>query len=341
MHGIVKPIDKLFSLEGTGWHDLADQVDAITEVEMKQISPEIIESPLFVVVNGKQIALPNHKTLVADYSECDREDMDEKYVPLHIPKNTYTPISNGAVYAAAQEFCKDLGLKIVTAGTLEAGKKFFISVDIGSANFKAARGEEFSAFLCFITSHDGTLAMQAYDSLIRIICMNTLRWSLEAAGKVGFRVYHKKNSQLEMTNLPQLLKNIVDERARFAEFTQELEEIECQTITAKQITAGYFAENTDNMLSTRSFNAVEEIVNLHSRGIGNRGKSMYDLFNGFTEYYTHGNGTGKKGTRETKAYKAAMGAAADHKNAFVDILVDPDRRNEVQHKGERALALMN
>ena len=334
-HQIEKPIDKVFSTEGTEWHELADHVDCIGDEQVRQISPKIIESPLYIVINDQQVRLPDHKTLVADYSDCGRTDLESSYVPLHIPKNSYTPIDNGEVYGAAKAFCDEYGLKILTAGTLDAGKKFFLSVDIGSAKFKAARGEQFLAYMSFVTSHDGTLAMQAYDSLIRIVCMNTLRWSLESAGEVGFRVYHTKNALLQMTNLPELLKLTIENRKKFAEFTEELDAINCSKADVRHLTAGYFAENTDGVLSTRSFNAIDEITNLFERGKGNRGATRYDLLNGITEYYTHGNGTGRKADRAAKTVKSAFGSAADHKTALAEILVDDFKVNDLIDSGER------
>jgi hypothetical protein len=53
--------------------------------------------------------------------------------------------------------------------------------------------------------------------------------------------------------------------------------------------AGYFAMTTDakeNKLSTRSYNAAREIARLAVSGIGNTGRSLYDLVNGATEYWT-------------------------------------------------------
>ncbi len=333
-HKIEKPVDKVFSTKGTEWHDLAEHVDCISELHVKQIAPKIIESPLFIVINDEQVPLVNHKTLVADYSDCNRTDLNSNFVPLHIPKTTYTPIDNATVYAAASQFCKEHGLNILTAGTLDEGKKFFLSVDIGSANFKIARNETAYGYMNFITAHDGTLAMQAYDSLIRIVCMNTLRWSLDAAGDVKFKVYHTKNASLEMENLPELINLTIENRKKFAEFTEELDAINCSKVEVRDFMSGYYAEKTEGVLSARAFNAIEHITHLFEQGQGNRGSTRYDLLNGVTEYYTHGDGTGKKTDRMTKISKSAFGTAADHKSDIAAILHDYNRVDQLINFGQ-------
>jgi hypothetical protein len=74
-------------------------------------------------------------------------------------------------------------------------------------------------------------------------------------------------------------------------------------------------------LATRSRNAAEEIAMLFLRGQGNKGQTMYDLLNGATEYWSNGDGTGKKADSLTKAYKAQFGGAAEHKTAFANFLM--------------------
>jgi hypothetical protein len=113
--------------------------------------------------------------------------------------------------------------------------------------------------------------------------------------------------------------------------------------------AGYFCLETDKAeLSTRSMNAAQGIATLFSRGIGNKGETLYDLANGATEYWTSGEGTGSTKvdrfgkpvtSRADRAYRSQMGSAATHKESFVAMLANDDRRKEALTLGKQALAL--
>ena len=343
-HMIDSEYDIVYSVAGTEWHGLAQHREEITDTEFDTLCHDIIESPVCAQVEGQSIELPNHKILVADMRKS-RPDLpaDKQFVPLHVPKAGYKVIDNRATVECMKKTFKDLDVKITTAGTLEAGKKFFVSVDIGGSELIINK-DKYCAYVNFITSHDGQIAMNAYDSVIRIVCMNTLIASRQAAGEVGFTVYHTKNADLAMTNLPQLFNAILKGRANVKEVMEYLAKHQCDPNDALAMAAGYFCRETGKAeLSTRAMNAATGIATLFARGIGNRGESLYDLANGATEYWTSGEGVGKGGGRDntlaSRTYKSVMGSAALHKEAFVAMLANDDARKEAFTLGKQAIAL--
>lgn len=340
-HMIDSIIDRVYSNQGTEWHGLAIETEVIGEEVFDALSHEIIESPVNCQVEGNTIELPNHKILVADMRKSRPElDISQQFVPLHVPKSGYKVINNRDVIECMKASFADLDVKITTAGTLEGAKKFFVSVDIGESDLVINK-DRFKAYVNFITGHDGTLAMTAYDSVVRIVCMNTLIASREAAGAAGFSVYHTKNADLAMKNLPELFNAILKGRANLKEVMEYLESSKCEHNDALAMAAGYFCLETDNAeLSTRAMNAAEGIATLFSRGIGNKGETLYDLANGATEYWTSGDGTGKgKTSQSDRAYRSMLGSAATHKEAFVAMLANDTRRGEALSLGKQALAL--
>ena len=341
-HGIIKPIDAIFSTQGSEWHKLATVVPSIGETEFFSLSPRIHEGKAAVMIDGKTVPLDNHKVLVADYRECrpDLAGTENELVPLHIPKNSYRPIENAELFALLRDSLSDVldnGASVTCAGTLEGGKKCFASVSIGEDLRVKTRFEleTIKTSLNFVTSHDGTLGLRCYDSMIRVVCMNTLRWSLEAQGKVGFSVYHTANASLHIKNVAEMVQAIMAGRGEFVECMQELAAIDSDTRAMRQIPLGYFASMQDKQdeLATRSLNAAEEITRLAYKGRGNRGVSLYDLANGATEYWTSGDGTGKQSNANERMYKAEFAGAAEHKTRFVQGLLDSDTRNDWQKRG--------
>jgi len=338
-HGIEKT-DVMYSTEGFSWHRKDRLVEVINQETIKPALFNIIEGKIQINVDGNVVDMPNYKALIADHREC-RDDLapEDQFIPLHIPKDGYKVINNREIFSVAEKALKDVDAKITSCMTLEGGKKFAISVNLGE-NVLKVNNDEIHAHLNFVSSHDGSLNMKAYDSTIRIVCMNTLRWSLESAGQVGFSVRHSRNAELALDNLPQLIENILKGRVNFKEVMEYLETCKVDSNEALAMAAGYFMiQSQAPKLSTRSYNVAEGIVNLFSYGLGNRGETLYDLVNGATEYWTSGDGVGgRKVDSIAKSYKAEFGSAADHKNRFVELLANEDERNRAKHIGQEAIA---
>jgi len=346
-HEIIKPIDEVYSTKGPEWHGLAspplaDDNGKIGDNTVNRLCPKIREMRVMGEIDGVTVSLPHHKALVADYRECrpelvaDNGEIGEfALVPLHIPKNGYKVINNCEVYQATKAALAGLDADIVTAGTLGGGKRFFLSVDLrGQSEIVMRRThngvvteDKILAFLNMITSHDGTLAAQGYDSTVRIVCQNTLNWSLEAAGSVGFSVYHTANADVAVNRMGELINAVLQGRVNFRNTAEMLEGITVSARQAYLAALAYFVigqsageETLNYALSTRSINAADEISTLFSRGAGNFGRTAFDLLNGATDYWTHGGGTGKKSTRFERIGRANFGGAAEHKTAFVNML---------------------
>lgn len=331
----------VLSILSKEWHGLAQVKEKLTREIVKPLLFKIIESPAFIQVDGLQTTLDDYKVLVADHREC-RPDLDpsQQLVPLHIPKAGYRVIDNAEIWDCMEKSLTDLGVKVTSVSTLERGRKFAISCDIGEGDYVVNK-DRFKSFLNFVTSHDGSMAMETYDSNIRIVCMNTFQASRNAASD-KFKVYHTKNATMAMDGLGDLLNAILKGRVKTREAMEYLANHACDANDAMAMAAGYFCEATDSVkLSSRCQNSVSEIVNLYANGMGNAGRTLYDLFNGFTEYYTSGQGTGKGGNTTTaqRVYRSEMGQAAEHKVRFLDLLTDTDARTRALETGKTALAL--
>ena len=183
------------------------------------------------------------------------------------------------------------------------------------------------------------MAMETFDSAIRIVCMNTFQWSRNAA-QDKFKVYHTKNANFALDGLGDLLNAILKGRAELVEVMEHLASHKCDPNDALAMASGYFAITTDakdNKLSTRSLNAAREIARLAANGIGNVGKSLYDLANGATEYWTSGEGTGRNASIASRTYRSQLGSAAEHKRRFVGMLADEKSRDTMASRGREAV----
>lgn len=348
-HGLIMPIDQVYSTEeyGYSWHQLDHIVnkDSIDIDDIKEILPPIIEVQAAAkMADGTYKDLEGRKVLLADYSQVrDNIEGMEAQVPLHIPKNSYGVISNQQWFECLQKSIAGTDCKITSAMTIHGGLKFIASAKVGDNVMKIKRknGSKDTILmnLIFATGHDGTMSGTAYDSGVRPICQNTFIASLMQKGDINLKVRHTKNADIAIENLPAVLNAILTNRVQLKEVLEYLDSCKVDNNEALAMTAGYFLlDAEEKTLTTRSLNAATEIVALFARGAGNIGETLYDLWNGATEYWTMGEGTGKNADQTTKRYKAAFGKASDHKSGFLNMLSDEENRNKAKEIGREALA---
>jgi hypothetical protein len=341
MHGIEKPIDIVLSTIGSEWHGLADTVPAIDDESIAPLLFKIRTGTVSVDIDGAQVPMSHHKALVADMRHrAELLGTVNELVPLHIPKNGYAPIENGRVWEALQAALTGTGVKVTSAGTLHAGKKFFLSADLQGASEVVINGDKFCSFLNFVTSHDGTMALTVVDSHVRQVCQNTVTASLASAGDLGFKIYHTAGADTAVSNLGELLNAVLQERADFKTNLEYFASVGITVADVERLFAGYFATvNGADALAKRSLNSVEALTVLFSRGIATQGKSLYDVFNAATQFWTHEDGTGKKASKIEKAYKARFGTASDHKRILSNYLLSPDRVSQLIEAGRKVLTI--
>jgi hypothetical protein len=347
-HLIEKPFDRILSTLGKEWHGMAEQVDCISEEAASPLFFPIVEGVPTLRLEGEETRLEDWKIVAADLRGREDIPAGERIRPLHVPKASYEVIDNRTVWDGMTRALDGIDATVSTVGTLGGCKRFFISVSLNShSEIVLPRGEKCLAFLNFITSHDGTLAMEAFDSTVRIVCNNTLQWSLEAAGKVGFKMFHTAGSAARVANMSDLICEILAGRQNFAETMQSLASQTVSQESAEKIVAGYFAIGQelkpDVALATRSKNAVEEIVRLSYKGRGNVGGNLYDLLNGATEYWSEGDGSGKGTARDKgrKVYSANFGRAMEHKRNFAAMISHGGTLQKMRIAGGKALSAMD
>jgi len=133
---------------------------------------------------------------------------------------------------------------------------------------------------------DGFTTRSYAITLIREICKNgmvskTVFGKSSAKHSKNFDI---KNDELFKTVTAKMEKNIADLSERF----QKLYGLEITPSQVDTVMAKLFPCNAENERSTRSQNTVDDILARFARGIGNKGQTAWDLFNGITEFETHG-----------------------------------------------------
>ena len=363
-HQIITPYDIVLSTENPEWHGLAEVVPAIDHKTAERLLFPIIEAtPSYSFIDprtGKNRTIKGgsredggtgRKMLLADIthraSEPDFEGFKENefFPELEVHGEGYKTVDNRAMFEMVMEAFKETGAKITSIGTLDKLRKFFISVDIGSCEMKLKNGDKLQNFVNLTTSHDGTYPIDVADSCIRIVCMNTFRASLMAQGDFGIRMQHTKNVMDRLDGIPDMMAEMLKLRKQLKQSLNYLLTVEMSPTQAAYLAAGYFANpfNLPNgkraeTLSTQGYNKAGLVrdLSVSGTGNGNKGKTLYDAFNGFTDLLTNGDATaGKKADNARRMSAARFGEAAEHKTRFFDLCMDDELRHQVLAYGEK------
>ena len=283
-------------------------------------------------------AAPNNKILTREF--------DGQVHALSVPTNRYCSIENGQLMEAVCGHLDKEGLKytIQTVGTLKNGKLFFATIIVDGEEERLINGDMFKFYLNVVQSHDGSYSIMMYDSNMRIVCANTFRASLSDQGDVNIKIRKTKNAGLALDNAAETLASIYAGRDVFVQLMQRFASVECDAVKAEQLIAAWNNVEINCDLSTRAFNSIMNIAELHTAGLGNKGETLYDLFNAATQYYTAGDGTGRDdGTNKrswSKFASAEFGTGADKKASIAQWLtkvLDDNALDEEAHKGELLL----
>ena len=127
-------------------------------------------------------AIPNRKVLSRD----DTGDI------LSVVSNRYKVVQPEEVLQFFKQLIEREGFVMSTAGSLRGGKRIWALAETGK-DF-TIQGDKVAAYLLLATAYDGTFATTAQFTSIRVVCNNTLGFSLQRGGEGGVvRIPHTQN----------------------------------------------------------------------------------------------------------------------------------------------------
>ena len=257
------------------------------EDKIKQATFEVREYK----ANIGGIDYPKNKALAGVDGEGNR-------FPLAIVGKHYQVFNNKDFLNAAYDtLSKD---DLLDVGTFDGGCIFYATFSLG---FMIINGEEERQTLTLINSYNGKLKALGIGGSVRIVCDNQYS-SIAALGKMksSFSVKHTKLSACKFIGLDKYISEL---KEKFIEYKETMELLAATKQGSRDMRA-ILASLTSGKLSTQKINAIEEITNLATNGLGNKGETMHDLFNGITDYFSN--------TKATKISDRFYGTHAKHSN---------------------------
>ena len=268
-------------------------------------------------------------------------------------EESFVHISNAETRAITGEILAGiakLGVtpEIVTSGSVEDRELIFISIRIQEMTGFAIDGREFKLFL---NIHNGFAKNSNFimtNSGICVCCANTNQISMmDKSGVFRFALPHRKNVKPMIAEAVKLIPATFDAAMNGNKaFEKQLKAFASIGITdteAENIFAWFLGKPSED-LTVRTANQIERLKTLFKSGKGNKGQTLFDVFQSCTEYYTH-ESAGESDNVLKQFTSSEFGTSAEKKNNFYSALcamvADKKQFDAVGHIGNQIMVAYN
>jgi phage/plasmid-like protein (TIGR03299 family) len=272
------------------------------------LSPEVME----IIQNGQNVPFSLLQDLiVADKMATMRLDHNET---LGLVSDKYGIVQNEDAFKFVDLFCsgqfadRDNTPVIETCGVLGKGERVFVTAKFPEQIvIDAKRDDLVDMYMTFTTSHDGTGAVRAMVTPVRVVCNNTLQLAMSSnIGRISFRhtsnvmnrldLLNKENAEFaaKALNVYEVYKNgleqTFDHLKNIKLSEKELDNILAEVLLSDEYNKIYKQTGTieSDGIPTRSKNIFIGVKNAMEDGIGQEliesGTALWAL-NGLTTYY--------------------------------------------------------
>lgn len=327
--------------ERQSWHNLEKPVegDITSADQIPNVACPIILEP-YPTPEGYILAAKGcSKQIVADHPVHGK-------VILGTFSDKYQTFSNLDIFNQIMEaFDKNsIPARLVFALTMRNLSVVSYSFEVKDASEFFAGGRPHKHYICGTGSHDGKNGVRIFGTTVNSLCSNTLRLAMKGEKlSLDYTFFHDKRGKGLFDELPRLVEASLLHVTAYSKLADKMAN-KALTLTQAQAIAIELLAKGESEISTRTVNASEEIARLFKHGIANNGDDLFDLTNAVTEFFTHGDGTGKTASMDKKLYSSDYGTGADKKAQFIAALQNKDgdlisdaELNEIAKRGEKLL----
>lgn len=305
------------------WHKLTQVEKAIDATNCRILYPMTIEQLVF-------------KNPAGDYVEGNGRQivsLDDN-LPIGRPVGSdYKLIPNLEIWDAVQGGLAGTKHEIVSCGSVSDRALGFISVKIAD-DFKAANRDTKSV-MNVLWGHGGNKAVVARTGFTVVVCQNTFNVAMRE--KSDFKLSIRHTAKANVLDLSKAIDAHIGVVAEFKDAMDSMDSVDVTTDKARKIYAGFLSGGEVPETKTgisRLTNVVHDMTTLFAIGKGNAGRTMADVFNGATDYYSH---ESSGGNRWKQFVSSEFGAADNRKREFMDVISDDDSLASTVRNGESVL----
>ena len=297
-------VETMFYTRQAPWHGLGTMVgDAPTSMDALKLAGldwKVVQRELFT----------SDGILAAGFQANVRAE-DEKV--LGVVTDRYRVVQNEEAFSFTDTLLGE-GVRYETAGSLQGGRRTWILARLPQRYI--VNGDEITPYLVFMNSHDGTGAIKAAMTPIRVVCQNTLNLALKTA-KRCWSAHHTGDIRGKMEEARDTL---LYADAYMAELGKEIDSLNRIRITDRQVYeyidllfpspengSGQQKKNMEKMkedMKMRYFDAPD---------LKSTGKNAYRFLNAVSDFATHA-----KPLKERANFRESLFARTVDGNPVID-----------------------
>jgi phage/plasmid-like protein (TIGR03299 family) len=207
---------------------------------------------------------------------------------LSVVSPKYKIVQPGEVLEFFRDIAGVAGARLETAGTLFGGKKFWALAKIGES--EAILGRDIVAqYLLLASSCDGSSATEARETVIRVVCNNTISCALAGKAKHSIKVTHR--SVFDPADVKADLEATEGNFAAFVKAARALTRVSVDNAKAEAFIAALLAKATtrDDVTATPAYQAILGLFNGGAIGhdLAGAAGTAWGLVNAVTQYVDH------------------------------------------------------
>jgi phage/plasmid-like protein (TIGR03299 family) len=283
--------DSMFSVRETPWHGLGAVLDrppaTIAEaIEASGLGWRVVREP--IAVDRGDAAT------VDDWWEPRCEEIPGYYATvrqdtravLGIVGERYRIVQNHEAFAFVDQLLGS-SLHFETAGSLNGGRRVWVLATL--PEHVEVGGDPVRPYVLLMNSHDGSTAVIAATTPVRVVCMNTLNWGLQRA-RQRFSIRHTEQISRRVHEARRVLDLSIDYYAQFRTVGNRLASEQCSERQLQKVLDELYPSGTEDSLTDRTRKTREQvkdrILELFVRGDtqGNAPGSKWAAVNAIVEY---------------------------------------------------------
>lgn len=297
-------VETMFFTRVTPWHGLGTRVEE---------APGSKEALVLAGLDWKVVQKPivTEDGLPVNGFKANIRDRDSQV--LGVVTNRYKVVQNEDAFAFTDKLLGE-GVTYETAGSLQDGRRTWILAKLPQRYIIS--GDEITPYLVFMNSHDGTGAIKAAMTPVRVVCQNTLNlalstakrsWSTNHTGDIKGKLEDARNTLLYADRYMGELGKAIDQLQQIRLSDQKVYEY----IDALfPLMDGITEQQRKNLMRLK-----EEVKMRYfdAPDLQYVGKNGYRFVNAVSDFATHG-----KPLRQSSQYKENLFARTVEGNALLD-----------------------
>ena len=297
-------VESMFYVRETPWHGLGTRVnEALNSKEALTAAGldwNVVQEPIYTET----------EELIEGYKANIRDK--DRHV-LGVVTDRYKIVQNQEAFAFTDELLGE-GVRYETAGSLQGGRKVWLLAHLPHEYIIS--GERISPYLVFFNSHDGSGAIKAAITPIRVVCQNTLNLALSTA-KRSWSMIHTgdiKGKMQEAKDTLFMAEKYMDNLGK-----------EFETLRRKKLTDEQVLEYIEILLPLEEDSTPQQIRNMKrlredmkmryfdAPDLKDVGKNAYAFVNAVSDFAIHA-----EPLRRTANYKENLFARTVEGNPLID-----------------------